>query len=69
MKLIWLGIGFLNRAGVDIGYREYVRLKEIGTFYFLKKSKNTANPQLLSSNPLNYLHKIPKVPSSGLGKC
>ena len=22
IKLIWLGVGFLNRTGADIGYRE-----------------------------------------------
>ena len=48
IKLIWLGVGFLNRTGAQKGYGE-IGLKEIGTFYN-KNPKNTASAQLWDSH-------------------
>ena len=42
IKLIWLGVGFLNSIGAEIGYKEKVS-KKIGNYYFLKNPKDTAS--------------------------
>ena len=37
IKLIWLGVGFLNRTGAKIGYLLYKKCKK--TFYIIEKIK------------------------------
>ena len=44
IKLIWMGIYFLNRTGAEIGENEK-KCKEI-IFYHWKKLKNTESAQL-----------------------
>ena len=45
IKLILLGVGFLNRPGAEIGYQLYKKCKKIH-FLLLKKLKNTESTQL-----------------------
>ena len=44
IKLIWLGVGFLNRTGAEIDYLLYKKCKT--HFLLLKKCKNTESAQL-----------------------
>ena len=45
IKLIWLGVGFLNRTGAEIGYQLDKKCK-INHFLLVKKFKNTESAQL-----------------------
>ena len=45
IKLIWLGVGFLNRTGAEIGYCFYKKCQKI-IFYSWKKLKNSQSTQL-----------------------
>ena len=47
IKLLWLGVRFLNRTGAEIGYSLYKKCKKIFIhFLLLKKFKNTESAQL-----------------------
>ena len=46
IKLIWLGVGFLNRTGAKIGYYLYKKKCNQNHFLFVKKFKNTEGAQL-----------------------
>ena len=48
IKLIWLGVDFLNRTGTEIGHRELVWKNRY--FLFLKKSKNSPSAQFWSQD-------------------
>ena len=45
IKLIWLGVGFLNRTGAEIGYWLYKKMKKI--VYYWKTLKNTESAEEL----------------------
>ena len=54
IKLIWLGVGFLNRTGGEIGY--YLHKKNNKNhFLLLKNKKNTESAQLCGFSPANIL--------------
>ena len=53
VKLIWLGVGILNRNGAEIGYLLYKKCKK-NHFLLVKKLKNTGSAQLCL--PLNYAY-------------
>ena len=44
-KLIWLGVGFLNRTSAEIGYYLYKKM-QTNHFLLLKNFKNTESAQL-----------------------
>ena len=44
IKLTWLGVGFLNRTGAEIGINLIENAKN--SFFLLKKLKNTESAQL-----------------------
>ena len=44
IKLIWLGVDFLNRNDTEIGYRVKVLKKQVLSIFL--NSKNTASAQL-----------------------
>ena len=50
-KLMWLGVGFLNRTGAEIGYWLDKECKII-IFLLLKIFKNTSSAQLCAYNPI-----------------
>ena len=50
IKLIWLGVGFLNRTGVEIGY--YLHKKCNSHFLLAKKFEKSESAQLERSEPL-----------------
>ena len=37
IKLIWLGVGFLNRAGAEIGYLIWFFKNAIKSFFIIEK--------------------------------
>ena len=45
IKLIWLGVGFSNKTGAEIGYQLFKKYKKI-IFYYWKKFKTTSSAQL-----------------------
>ena len=50
IKLIWLGVGFLNRTDAEIGYWLDTKCKP--SFLLLKKLKNTSSAQLCSPDSI-----------------